>query len=125
MICRILIADADALVRLGVKAVFQSVKDVVVCGEATNGIDAIRKATELRPDIIVADPWLPGANGVILTRRTLGQNPKQKVLIFGDLVPEVMVTQLFRAGAKGLLLKTDPAVDLVNAISALRQDRLY
>ena len=49
MICRILIADAEALVRLGIKAVFQSVKDVVVCGEATNGIDAIRKAHELKP----------------------------------------------------------------------------
>jgi len=125
MSCRILIADAEALVRLGMKAVFQSVKDVVVCGEATNGIDAIRKAHQLNPDIIVADPWLPGANGVILTRRTLEQHPKQKVLIFGDLVPEVMVSQLFRAGAKGLLLKTDPAVDLIDAIQALRQDRLY
>ena len=125
MSCRILIADVEALVRLGIKAVFQSVKDVVICGEATNGIDAIRKAHELSADIIIADPWLAGANGVILTRRTLERHPEQKVLIFGEPVSDVMVCQLLRAGIKGLLLKTDPAADLIDAIWALREDRLY
>ena len=91
-----------ALVGLGIRAVFQSVKDVVVCGEATNGIDAIRKAHELSADIIIADPWLAGANGVIFTRRTLERHPEKKVLIFGDPVSDVMVCQLLRAGIKGL-----------------------
>ena len=125
MSCRILIADAEALVRLGIKAVFHSVKDVVVCGEATDGIDAIRKAHELSADVIIADPWLAGANGVILARRALERHPEQKVLIFGDPVSDAMVCQLLRAGIKGLLLKTDPAADLIDAISALQEDRLY
>ena len=63
MSLRVLLADDQGLVRLGVRAVFQSLDDVTVCGEATNGIDAIRKAHELNPDMIVADPWLPARTG--------------------------------------------------------------
>ena len=125
MSLRVLLADDQALVRLGIKAVFQPLNDVIVCGEATNGIDAIRKAHELRPDIIVADPWLPGANGVILTKRILKRHPGQKVLIFADLAPDAMVYQLWCAGIKGLVLKTDPTADLIEATEAFRQDRVY
>ena len=125
MSLRVLLADDHGLVRLGVRAVLQSLNDVTVCGEATNGIDAIRKAHELSPDMIVADPWLPGANGVILTRRILRRHPTQKVLIFTDLAPDAMVYQLLCAGIKGLVLKTDPTAELINATQAFQQDRLY
>ena len=125
MSLRVLLADDQALVRLGIRAVFQGLNDVIVCGEATNGIDAIRKAHEVRPDIIIADPWLPGANGVVLTKRVLKRHPRQKVLIFADLLPDAMVYQLWCAGVKGLVLKTDPTADLIEATQAFRQDRLY
>lgn len=125
MSLRVLLADDHGLVRLGARTVFQSLTDVTVCGEATNGIDAIRKAHELSPDMIVADPWLPGANGVILTRRILRRHPTQKVLIFTDLAPDAMVYQLLCAGIKGLVLKTDPTAELINATQAFQQDRLY
>ena len=125
MSLRVLLADDQALVRLGIRAVFQTLNDIIVCGEATNGIAAIRKAHELRPDIIIADPWLPGANGIILTKRVLKRYPTQKVLVFADVVPDAMVYQLLCAGIKGLVLKTDPTADLIEAIEAFRQDRLY
>jgi DNA-binding NarL/FixJ family response regulator len=125
MSLRVLLADDQGLVRLGVRAVFQSLDDVTVCGEATNGIDAIRKAHELNPDMIVADPWLPGANGVTLTKRVLKRHPRQKVLIFADLAPDAMVYQLVSAGIKGLVLKTDPTAELIDATQAFQQDRLY
>ena len=125
MSLRVLLADDQELVRLGVRQVFRSLNDVIVCGEATGGIDAIRKAHELNPDIIVADPWLLGSNGVILTKRVLERHPRQKVLIFADFAPDAMVHQLLCAGIKGLVLKTDPTADLVEATAALRQDRLY
>jgi DNA-binding NarL/FixJ family response regulator len=120
-----LLADDQGLVRLGIRAVFQALDDIVVCGEATNGIDAIRKAHELRPDMIIADPWLPGANGVILTKRVLKRHPRQRVLIFADRPPDPMVYQLLCAGVKGLVLKTDPIADLIEATEAFRQDRVY
>lgn len=125
MSLRVLLADDQGLVRLGVRAVFQSLDDVTVCGEATNGIDAIRKAHEVNPDMIVADPWLPGANGVTLTKRVLKRHPRQKVLIFADLAPDAMVYQLVSAGIKGLVLKTDPTAELIDATQAFQQDRLY
>jgi DNA-binding NarL/FixJ family response regulator len=125
MSLRVLLADDQELVRLGIREIFQSLNDVMVCGEATNGIDAIRKAHELSPDIIVTDPWLPGANGVILTKRVLKRHPRQKVLIFADLAPHAMVYHLLCAGIKGLMLKTDPTADLIEATEAFRQDRLH
>lgn len=125
MSLRVLVADDQVLVRLGIKAAFQGLNDIIVCGEAVNGIDAIRKAHELRPDMIIADPWLPGANGVILTKRVLKRHPRQRVLIFADRPPDPMVYQLLCAGVKGLVLKTDPIADLIEATEAFRQDRLY
>ena len=100
MSLRVLLADDQGLVRLGIKTVFQSLNDVIVCGEATNGIDAIQKAHELSPDIIIADPWLLGANGIILTKRVLKRHPGQKVLIFADLAPDAMVYQLCVPGSR-------------------------
>jgi DNA-binding NarL/FixJ family response regulator len=125
MSLRVLLADDQELVRLGIRAIFQDMNDVIVCGEATNGIAAIRKAHELNPDIIVADPWLSGANGIILTKRILERHPAQKVLIFADHAPDAMVYQLVSAGIRGLVLKTDPIADLIEATEAFRQDRLY
>jgi two-component system response regulator NreC len=125
MSLRVLPADDQALVRVVIRTVFQALNDITVCGEATNGIDAIRKAHEVRPDIIVADPWLPGANGIILAKRVLKRHPRQKVLICADLAPDAMVYQLLCAGIKGLVLKTDPTADLIEATEAFRQDCLY
>src|SRR4029077_7691138 len=125
MSLRVLPADDQALVRVVIRTVFQALNDITVCGEATNGIDAIRKAHEVRPDIIVADPWLPGANGIILAKRVLKRHPRQKVLICADFAPDAMVYQLLCAGIKGLVLKTDPTADLIEATEAFRLDRVY
>jgi DNA-binding NarL/FixJ family response regulator len=79
----------------------------------------------LKPDIIIADPWLPGANGAILTRRILERRPNQKVLIFGTLDSNAPVRDLLQAGVKGVVLKTDAVADVLEAIRALQKDRTY
>ena len=97
-----------------------------MCGEATNGIEAIQKAHELSPDMIVADPWLPGANGIILTK----QSPQTTSWTKGaDFCRTLRLTRwsinFVCAGIKGLVLKTDPVAELINATQAFQQDRLY
>ena len=125
MSCRILLADDHELVRSGLKAVLQSESDLTICGECGDGIDTIEQAARLKPDIIIADPWLPGANGIILTRRILERRPKQKVLIFGTIDSNAPVRDLLQAGVKGVVLKTDALADLLEAIRALQMDRTY
>jgi DNA-binding NarL/FixJ family response regulator len=125
MSCRILLADDHEVVRSGLKAVLRFERDITICGEASDGMDAIRQANQLRPDIIIADPWLPGANGIVLTAQILERCPKQKILIFGTFESASTLRDLLLAGVKGVVLKTDPAADILGAISALRRDRTY
>ena len=125
MSCRILLADDHELVRSGLKAVLESEPDLTVCGESGDGIDTIRLAAQSKPDIIIADPWLPGANGVILTRRILESRPSPTVLMFGTLDSNEPVRDLLQAGVKGVVLKTDGVEDILDAIRALRMDRTY
>jgi len=125
MSCRILLADDHELVRSGLKAVIQSQSDLTICGESDDGIDTIRQAARMKPDIIIADPWLPGANGVILTRRILQHRPKQKILIFATLDSNGPVRDLLQAGVKGVVLKSDGVADILEAIRALQMDRTY
>jgi DNA-binding NarL/FixJ family response regulator len=99
--------------------------DTTVCGECSDGRNAIEQAEKLRPDIVIADPWLPRANGVIVTKRILRDNPATKVLIFGFVDSRVIIREFLQAGAKALLFKTDPVSDLVDAIQALQRDQLY
>jgi DNA-binding NarL/FixJ family response regulator len=125
MSCRILLADDHEVVRSGLKAVLQSDSDLTVCGESSDGMDAIRQSDRLKPDIIIADPWLPRANGVILTRRILERRPHQRILIFGTLDSNAPVRDLLQAGVKGVVLKTDGVADILEAIRALQTGRTY
>jgi DNA-binding NarL/FixJ family response regulator len=125
MSCRILLADDHEVVRSGLKAVLQSESDVTICGESEDGTDTIWQANQLKPDIIIADPWLPGANGVVLTQRVLQRRPQQQILIFGTFDSDATVRDLLRVGVKGVVLKTDPVSDIVDAINALRRGRAY
>jgi len=125
MSCRILLADRHELVRAGLKAVLESEPDLTVCGESGDGIDTIRLAVRSKPDIIIADPWLPGANGLVLTRRILERRPSQKILIFGTVDSNEAVRGLLQAGVKGVVLKTDGVEDILDAIRALQMDRTY
>ena len=125
MSCRILLADDHDVVRSGLKAVLSAESGVTICGESQDGMDTIQQAKQLKPDIIVADPWLPRANGVLLTRRILEQYPRQKILIFGTFESGANIRDLLNAGVRGVVLKSDPISDLTDAIAALRNDRTY
>ena len=78
---RILIADDHSLMRVGLKALFSHQKDMTVIGEACDGLEAVRLADSLDPDIIVMDLMMPKLDGADATRRILDVSPDSKIII--------------------------------------------
>jgi DNA-binding NarL/FixJ family response regulator len=122
---RILVADDHEVVRKGLIALLQSQPDWQVCGEAADGREAVEKAQQLKPDVVILDIGMPSLNGLEATRQILKTNPQEKVLILTLHDSDQVVREVLNAGARGFLLKSDAARDLVAAVEALRRDKTY
>lgn len=115
---RVLIVDDQSLVRAGFKVLIDSASDLVVVGEASDGVEALRLARESRPDVVLMDIRMPGMDGLEATRLILqeGGDAGPRVLILTTFDLDEYVFEALRAGASGFLLKdTDPA-DLLEGI---------
>jgi DNA-binding NarL/FixJ family response regulator len=122
---RILIADDHEIVRKGVRDVIEGHPGWVVCGEASDGQEALELALKEKPDLAVLDVSLPILNGVALTRRLRKECPKVRVLLFTMHDDDETVSGGLAAGARGYVLKSDSESHLEDAISALHANRLY
>jgi DNA-binding NarL/FixJ family response regulator len=122
---RILVADEHEVVRKGLIALLKQQADWQVCGEACNGREAVEKAKQLMPDVIIMDISMPGLNGLEATRQIVKANPATKVLILTLHDSEQVVRDVLDAGAKGFLVKSDPALDMVAGVEALRRGKTY
>ena len=96
-----------------------------VCGEASTGREAVAAAASLRPDVVVMDISMPDMNGLEATREILKDNPGTEVLILSMHESEQMVHDVLRAGARGYILKQDAGNDLITAMEAVRQHKLF
>lgn len=122
---RIFIADDHEVVRKGLTALLQAQPDWEVIGEAADGREAVDKAQQLKPDVVILDIGMPSLNGLEATRQILKTNPQAKVLILTLHDSDQVVREVLNAGARGFLLKSDAARDLVAAVEALRRDKTY
>ncbi len=122
---RILIADDHEIVRRGLRPLLESQEGWEICGEARDGREAVALATELRPDVVILDVGLPELNGVEVTREIRRQLPETEVLAFTGTESETLVHQLFAAGARGCVLKTEAAAHLLPAVKALGAGQPY
>lgn len=122
---RILIADDHEIVRKGLCQLVRSRADWEVCGEARDGEEACQLSRDLHPDLVVVDLGMPALNGLDATRRMLEQNPAQKVLILTISDGEQMVEKALEAGARGFVLKSDAARDLIAAIDAVSRGMTF
>ncbi len=122
---RILLADDHEIVRRGLCALLRAQPDWEVCGEASNGREAVEKALQLKPEVVILDIGMPTLNGLDATRQILHANPQIKVLILTLYDSDQVVQEVLNAGARGFLLKSDAARDLVAAVEALRRDKIY
>ena len=122
---RILIADDHEIVREGLRAMIQRQPGWEVCGDASSGREVVAQAPALNPDIIVMDIGMPELNGLDATRQIKRALPNTEVLIFTANETEEIVRNVFKAGAKAYLLKSDANQHLVPAIEALCKHRTY
>src|SRR5215472_2121550 len=110
--------------RRGVRSLLEAEAGWKVVGEASNGQELLKKAQELKPDIIVLDIGMPLLNGLEASRRLKKLLPEVKILILSMHDSEQMARAVLETGARGYVTKADTARDLVLAIEALRETRL-
>ncbi len=122
---RILIADDHDIVRRGMRPLIESEWGWEICGEARDGREAVTLAEELKPDVVVLDVAMPEINGVEVARQIKRLLPETEVLAFTGTESEALVHQLFAAGARGCVLKSDAAEHLIPAIKALCEHQPY
>lgn len=125
MAFRIFIADDHEVVRKGLISLLQSQPDWEVCGEAGDGREAVDRTSELKPDAVILDIGMPSLNGLEATRQILKNDPSARILILTLHDSDSVVREVLNAGARGFLLKSDAARDLVAAVEALRRDKTY
>ena len=123
---RILLVDDHQLIRRGVAGLVGDVRpEWEVCGEASTGREAVVAAASLKPDVVVMDISMPDMNGLEATREIVKNNPGTEVLVLSVHESEQMVHEILCAGARGYILKQDAGSDLITAIEAVRQHKLY
>lgn len=113
---RVLLADDHAILRSGLSKLLDEQKDIEVVGEASDGREAIQKAQELTPDIVLMDIGMPVMNGMEATKQIKKRNRDIKVLVLTMHDNEEYLFQVLQAGASGYVLKKAADDDLVNAI---------
>ena len=116
---RILLADDHNVIRFGLRHLLERKKDWKVCGEASNGREAVAMAVTLEPDIAIVDLSMPGLNGLEATRQIVKRIPGTAVLIYTMDESEKVVHDVLSAGAKGFLRKSDARSLIVQAVETL------
>ncbi|HKI10861.1 MAG TPA: response regulator transcription factor [Candidatus Acidoferrum sp.] len=118
---KVLLVDDHALVRRGFRRMLEDEPTFQVAGEASDGLEAVELALELRPDVIVMDCALPQMNGIEASRRILAKLPETAILMLSMHSEDTLVKQAMEAGARGYILKNAMDLDLVSAIKKVAE----
>ena len=116
---RVLVVEDHPLFRKGVVALLDAEPDLVVAGVSVSGEDAVARAAELRPDVVLMDLQLPGMSGIEATRVIVAADPEVRVLVLTLFEDEDSVFLALRAGARGYVLKDADEEELTGAIRAV------
>ncbi|WP_445183737.1 response regulator [Pseudonocardia sp. Cha107L01] len=120
---KVLLADDQALVRAGFRALLDAQPDITVVGEAADGAEAARAAAETRPDVVLMDIRMPGTDGLEATRRIVGDPALSgvRVLILTTFDEDEYVFEAVRTGASGFLVKDTEPVELLRAVRVIAE----
>ena len=113
---KILLVDDHEMVRLGLKSYLDLQADVEVVAESSNGREGVKQALELRPDVIIMDIVMPEMNGIEATLAILETWPEAKILILTSYLDNEKIYPVLDAGAKGYMLKTSSAEEILSAV---------
>jgi DNA-binding NarL/FixJ family response regulator len=122
---RILIADDHALVRHGIRLLLQRCREWRVVGEAINGREALEKAKKQKPDIAILDVAMPDLDGLAVARQLRQDSPKTCAIILTMHDSTTLVRRALEAGARGYVLKSDLADQLVKAVKNVSEEKLF
>lgn len=123
MSIRVIIADDHALVVEGLRQLLDP--EVAIIGTATSGEEALQLTKALRPDIVLMDAMMPHYDGFDTARHLLQISPESKVIIVSMLAEPIHISEAFRAGAKGYVLKQAVVSDLLDAIREVLLNQRY
>ncbi|MGM7670441.1 response regulator [Microbacterium sp. A93] len=118
---RILLVDDQELIRVGFRLVLEAEADMVVVGEASDGEEAIRRATEFTPDVVLMDIRMPGLDGIAATEAIVQALPDTRVLVLTTFDLDEYAFGAIRAGASGFLLKDAQRHELTSAVRAVHR----
>jgi len=121
----ILLADDHEVVRKGLRALLETQPGWKVIAEATDGREAVEKAQSMHPDVAIVDIGMPSLNGLEATRQIVKKAPRTRVLVLTMHDTNPLIQQVVKAGARGYVLKSDVASDLVSAVEALTRDQTF
>ena len=121
---KIILVDDHEMVRLGLKSFLNLQPDVEGVGEAGNGLDGINLALELKPDVVVMDLVMPEMSGVEATLKLLEEWKEAKILVLTSYLDNEKIYPVIEAGAKGYMLKTSSAAEILNAIQKVARGEL-
>jgi two-component system, NarL family, response regulator NreC len=121
----VLIADDHAIVREGLTKLLNTQEDIEIIGEAYDGLDAIEKVKQLRPDVLVLDISMPRMNGINAVRLIREEAPGTQIVILSMHDKESYAKQVLNAGAQAYVLKGAHSSELLEAIRAAKSGRFY
>lgn len=118
---KVLVVDDHAIMRDGIRALLSLDNDIEIVGEAGDGREAIKKAEELSPDVIIMDVAMPDMDGLEATRRILKQNPNARIIILSQYDDREYVLSAIKAGSAGYVPKRALGSELVSAIRTVHR----
>lgn len=122
---RVLLAEDHTIVRKGLRSLLDKETGIEVVGEAEDGREAIVKAEELHPDVVVMDIAMPGLNGLEATRQIKKRFSDMKIIILTMHANEEYILQSLKAGASGYLVKKAAPAELISAINAVHKGNSF
>lgn len=125
MAVRILLVDDHPIVRQGLKTLLEGRPGWEVIGEASDGSEAVEKANVLKPDVMVLDVTMPRMNGLEACRLIRKQSPQLEILFVTQHDSPQMMREALDAGARGYVVKSNAARDLLEAVEAVSQHRIF
>jgi two-component system response regulator NreC len=122
---RVVIADDHAIVRTGLRALINGEENLTLVGEAAGGVEALDLVSRLSPDILVLDISMPDLDGISVMRRLKAGASTTRILILTVHEDEGLLREAIRSGASGYILKLAAEAELITAIQAIMQGKLY
>lgn len=122
---KILVVDDHAFIRRGVRSILEPFPEWELCGEAENGQEAIQKASELRPTVVVMDVSMPILDGIAATEIIKRSHPEIHVILLTLHNSQELLRKGFEAGARGYVLKADADGELLKALRAVTAEGSY